>query len=140
MKSWGNLPMNEVDSWKRRNCDLVFTSQRMSLKPISNCLQTDGKGNSKDSKNKGKKTGPSTDSKALPLIAIMAASTTRKIDNPSTKNLALFMYMLPSLMRTLDCGFRYEYVLGYDKGDPYYDSEKVKYFPILFILDYRNSF
>ena len=62
----------------------------------------------------------------LPLIAIMAATTTRKIDKPSTKNLSLFMYLLPSLVRTLDCGFRYEYVMGYDKGDPFYDSKEVR--------------
>lgn len=55
----------------------------------------------------------------------MAATTTRKINKPSTKNLSLFMYLLPSLIRTLDCGFRYEYVLGYDKGDPFYDSKEV---------------
>lgn len=61
----------------------------------------------------------------LPLIAVMAATTTRKIDKPSTKNLSLFMYLLPSLIRTLDCGFRYEYVMGYDKGDPFYDSKEV---------------
>jgi hypothetical protein len=61
----------------------------------------------------------------LPLIAIMAATTTRKIDKPSTKNLSLFMYLLPSLVRTLDCGYRYEYVMGYDKGDPFYDSKEV---------------
>jgi hypothetical protein len=55
----------------------------------------------------------------------MAATTTRKVTKPSTKNLSLFMYLLPSLIRTLDCGFRYEYVMGYDKGDPYYDSKEV---------------
>jgi hypothetical protein len=38
------------------------------------------------------------------------------------RNLALFQYLLPSLVRTADCGFRYAVVLGYDKGDPFYDS------------------
>ena len=60
----------------------------------------------------------------LPLISIMAGSTSRKVDKPSVRNLSLFIYLLPSLIRTLDCGFRYEYVLGYDIGDPFYDSEK----------------
>jgi hypothetical protein len=63
--------------------------------------------------------------KNLPLIAVIAATTTRKVKNPSTKNLALFTLLLPSLMRSLDCGFRYEYVLGYDVGDPFYDSTNV---------------
>ena len=84
-------------------------------------------------KDKGAKKGSSTSSSAghsnmrdeLPLIAIMAATTTRKINKPSTKSLSLFMILLPSLVRTLDCGFRYEYLLGYDKGDPFYDSKEV---------------
>lgn len=61
----------------------------------------------------------------LPLISIMAATTTRRVVGPSTSNLALFMYLLPSLVRSLDCGYRYEYVLGFDMGDPFYDSEQV---------------
>ena len=52
----------------------------------------------------------------------MAATTTRKMRKPSTKTLALFLYLLPSLVRTVDCGFRYEYVLGYDEGDQFYDT------------------
>jgi len=71
---------------------------------------------------------------SLPLIAIMAATTTRKVSKPSTKNLSLFMYLLPSMIRTLDCGFRYEYVLGYDKGDPFYDSAEVRYVYFLWYL------
>jgi len=57
------------------------------------------------------------------LISILAASTSKKVERPSTKNLSLFTYLLPSLIRTLDCGFRYEYTLGYDIGDPFYDTE-----------------
>ena len=61
----------------------------------------------------------------LPVISIMAAATTRRVVNPSPANMALFMYLLPSLIRTLDCGYRYEYVLGFDVGDPFYDSDEV---------------
>ena len=62
----------------------------------------------------------------LPLISILAATTTRKIVEPSTKNLSLFTLLLPSLVRNLDCGFRYEYVLGFDQGDAFYDSKEVR--------------
>jgi hypothetical protein len=86
------------------SCDLVFTARRMSKKAVVTC----DKNTNLD--------------ESLPLISILAASTTRKIPRPSTKKLALFNYLLPSLIRTVDCGYRYEYVLGYDKGDPYYDS------------------
>ena len=54
----------------------------------------------------------------------MAATTTRKVVDPSPSRLSLFNLLLPSLVRTVDCGFRYVYVLGFDVGDPFYDSEK----------------
>ena len=100
-------------------CFKTFIATTIDLNvPIS---QTDKKKSSS-----GKKSPEHSNMAAdLPLIAIMAATTTRKINKPSTKNLSLFMFLLTSLIRTLDCGFRYEYVLGYDKGDPYYDSKEV---------------
>lgn len=106
MKSWGSLPMNMIETWKTHNCDRVFTVQRMAQIPITACSK-EHYGN-----------------KSLPLIALMAATTTRKVTNPSTSNLALFSYLLPSLLRTVDCGFKYMYVLGYDQDDPFYDSAK----------------
>jgi hypothetical protein len=60
-----------------------------------------------------------------PLIAIMAATTTRRVTNPHVQKIALFTLLLPSLIRSLDCGFRYTYVMGYDVGDPFYDSKVV---------------
>lgn len=103
MKSWGSLPEVAIGQWKERRCDMVFTAARMGKKPVTVCE------------------APNYD-QSLPLISVLAASTTRKISNPSTSKLALFTYLLPSLIRTIDCGFKYEYVLGYDKGDPFYDS------------------
>lgn len=61
--------------------------------------------------------------KELPLIAIMAGSTTRKVNDPGTNTIALFTVLLPSLLRSLDCGYRYVYMLGFDTGDEYYDSD-----------------
>lgn len=145
MKSWGKLPMNMIEMWKNRQCDLVFTSKRMGQRQLSSCLDISASASAsigKDKKDKntnglfnsilnnmGRTSGnasvashPNLQS-SLPLIAILAGTTTRKVINPSTRNMALFTYLLPSLIRSLDCGFRYEYVLGYDKGDPFYDSE-----------------
>ena len=36
--------------------------------------------------------------------------------------MAIFSFLFPSLIRTLDCNFRYVVVLGYDSNDPFYDS------------------
>lgn len=62
----------------------------------------------------------------LPLIAIMVASATRSVVAPSVKSLALFHYLLPSLPTTLDCGFRYVLLLGYDEGDAFFDTAQVR--------------
>lgn len=121
MQSWGSLPERHIANWKSKHCDMIFTQKRMASRSLSTCINTNSTG-SEINLDAHPNMSPS-----LPLIAIMAATTTRKIDNPSTSNLALFNFLLPSLIRTLDCGFRYEYVLGYDVGDPFYDSEKVKH-------------
>jgi hypothetical protein len=119
MKSWGKLPESHIITWKSKHCDMIFTATRMTSKPLSICLTTSS------SSIDGNPDSHPNMAASLPLIAIMAATTTRKVHKPSTDNLALFNYLLPSLVRTLDCGYRYEYVLGYDMGDPYYDSEEV---------------
>ena len=61
MKSWGDLPMNMIESWRSNACDRVFTVQRMSKVPLAKCSEQNGRNES------------------LPLIAIMAATTTRKV-------------------------------------------------------------
>lgn len=154
LKSWGQLPVNLIDLWKAKKCDMVFTTQRMAQKEVSKCSEfvvtqvlpqkkssssffsffTGDNGDTGDAGYKPvnemipKNTNLEDESQSFPLIAIMAASTTRNIKNPTINNLAISNYLLPSLMRTLDCGFRYVFVLGYDMGDPFYDSEEVKLF------------
>lgn len=53
----------------------------------------------------------------------MAATTTRRVQLPSPMTLSLFNFLLPSIMRSVDCNFRYVYILGYDVGDSYYDTD-----------------
>jgi len=106
-KSWGSLPPDYIDLWKSRRCDVSFTVARMKKNPVTKCADMDTN---------------YTNADKLPLISVLAASTSRKIAKPSTKKMALFTYLLPSLIRTVDCGFRYEYVLGYDAGDLFYDT------------------
>lgn len=104
-KSWGTLPINMRDVWKEHACDVIFTLNRRKAYKMVDC-PVDQKGNT-----------------TLPLIAVMAASTTRKVVRPSPRTMSLFTYLLPSLRTSVDCGFRYLFVMGYDVGDPYHDSE-----------------
>lgn len=112
LKSWGTLPQKKIVSWKRHRCDAVFTTDRINKKPITNCTAVQN-------------VNDSIMMASLPLIGIMAASSTRKTRAPSTKNVALFNFLLPSVTRTLDCGFRYMFMIGYDVGDALYDSAEV---------------
>ncbi len=58
----------------------------------------------------------------MPHIAILLGSTSRGVSDPSTSNLALFTLSLPSIAKTVECGFCYSIFLGYDVEDPFYDS------------------
>ena len=104
LQSWGKLPQSLQVQWKAGMCDAYFSKARMAAYPIPYCNVTQVQ---------------STD-----LIAIMAATTSRNILNPSPGQLSLFNMLLPSLMRSVECGYRYVFVLGYDAGDFYYDSVK----------------
>ncbi len=61
-----------------------------------------------------------------PLIALMVASTTRKIRKVHMNFMSLFNKLFPSLKVSLDCGYQYMVILGFDQGDPYFDSIKGK--------------
>jgi hypothetical protein len=124
LKSWGNLPMNMIDVWKQRKCDTVFTIARMSKRGLSRCSLPPKDAATGEPLSKQEVEAYFS---SLPLIAVMAATTTRRVESPSPDNMALFTLLLPSLARSLDCGFRYEYVLGYDQGDRFYDSEEVRW-------------
>jgi len=91
--------------WIQRNCDNLYKHQNICAQPVPVC-----------------RSGGDPNDPAAPLIAVLAATTTRRVVNPHVDKIALFTLLLPSLVRTLDCGFRYVYVMGYDVGDPFYDS------------------
>jgi hypothetical protein len=61
----------------------------------------------------------------LPLIAIIVATTSRNIYRPAVTNLSLFQLLFKSLIRSLDCGYRYLVVVGYDRGDIFFDTKPV---------------
>ena len=112
-KSWGSLPKEMRSVWREHSCDVVFSLKRRKGYKMTNCPASNLQNGNGTSNNK-----------KLPLIAIMAASTTRNIKRPSPKTMALFTYLLPSIRTSVDCGFRYVFVMGYDEGDPYHDTDE----------------
>jgi hypothetical protein len=108
---WGtNISDSQKSIWKEYACNMFFIAKKLNKRGVSQC--------GGDNLNRSLAGG-------FPLIAVMAATTTRKIVEPAVANIALFTILLPSLVRSLDCGFRYMYVMGYDAGDKFFDTKKV---------------
>lgn len=97
------LPSGVPSSGRRKGT----TATTFHLQPIPDCLNE-------------------SMSHLAPLIAVISASTSRNEGNASCASLSVFTLMLPSLIRSLDCGFRYMVVIGYDVGDKFYDSDQVR--------------
>ena len=109
--AWGNLTLRDQAKWMEYDCNDLFAVKKKS-KPVVNCPVE----NYDDSGNVNPQ---------LPLIAIMAATTTRNIYEPNVKVLALFQLLFASLLQSLDCDFTYMFVLGYDAEDKFYDTKAV---------------
>lgn len=90
--------------WLQHNCENFFKHKLICTSPVPKCINP-------------------TPVEEQPLIAVLAATTTRRVQQPAIHKIALFTLLLPSLVRTLDCGFRYVYMMGYDVSDPYYDNK-----------------
>jgi hypothetical protein len=61
----------------------------------------------------------------LPIVAILTVLSSSNVSDASNQTLPLFTLMLPSLMLSLDCGYRYVVVVGHDEHDEFYDTEQV---------------
>jgi hypothetical protein len=110
--AWGNLTLRDQARWEEYECNDLFAAKRASKASSVDCLPSNY--------------DPSViDNPALPLIAIMVATTTRNINQPKVKELSLFQLLFASLLSSLDCGFTYMFVLGYDAGDKFYDTKAV---------------
>ena len=84
----------------------------------------------------------------LPIIAVVTDASSNGLVYPSIETLPLFTTMLPSLIRSLDCGFDYLVIIGFSTDDEYYSTQKVRfilwphsihycaYIPLLLVLCY----
>lgn len=104
--SWGRLTVKEQAEWGRKQCDQLVTEKAMFVRSeaLPDCSAGSG------------------DVSRQEVVAVCCGTTTRKVTGPQISKLALFRYLLPSIAHTVDCGLRYMVVVGYDKGDPFYDT------------------
>ena len=114
--TWDEVPFKLTDIWRAKACFSYFVAEKTDVRTETNC--------SLFHKPSWMSTIPVKDGASTPLIAIMAASTTRRIKYPSFRSLSLCTFLLASIVRTAECGFRYAFVLGYDEGDSFFDNPK----------------
>jgi hypothetical protein len=132
-KTWGSLPFELVDTWRKKNCDISMGVQQRVVERLAGHCSTQKPAD-------WRKQVPTTVPDSEPVVAVLAASTTRTIRYPSTASLALCNFLLRSLVRTAECGYKYVYVLGYDVGDPYFDDASKMKVLSLFAFSGRNHF
>lgn len=125
-ESWGELPLSLQKIWSDYQCNNYFLSKRIHKRPVVTCPEENYKRSIEVNS-------------SFPLIAILAATTSRTIYRPAIQNLSLFQLLLKSLIRSLDCGFRYLVVVGYDRGDIFYDTIPVSIFSLDFLeINFSN--
>ena len=117
-ESWGQLPIHLQKVWGDYNCNNYFLYKRIYKRPVTMCSIENYQSDQVKS--------------SFPLIAILVATTSRTVYRPAIPNLSLFQLLLKSLIRSLDCGFRYVVVVGYDRGDVFFDTIPVSYHPRFF--------
>lgn len=111
--NWGRLPAGDIrKTYRNKQCGKFFMMKSVESLPMSVCRMS-------------QYTLSTQLQSPLPLIAVMAASTTRGVAVVDLETFSLFSFLLPSLVRSVECGYRYLFVLGYDVGDPFFDSEQV---------------
>jgi hypothetical protein len=115
-ESWGTLPSSLQKLWSDYHCNNYFLSKRMNKRPVIVC-------------NASNYDQSQVSDSPLPLIAIIVATTSRNVYRPAITNLSLFQLLLKSLIRSLDCGYRYLVVVGYDRGDIFFDTKPVSPLP-----------
>ena len=109
---YGLTPSIDNQTWAKYDCDYALKTY---VRDYEVCNSLD------DIKFNGSSHG--VNSRNLPVIAIMAASTSRGLnETESFTHIPLFKTLFPSLLCNLDCGFKYIFVMGYDEGDNFYDS------------------
>ena len=99
----GNLPKKYLTTWTKRKCGDYFLQKLV---------------NEEESK-----LSPNQSISRQELIAVVVATTSRSASlNTQLHDLPLFKYLLPSLLTTINDDYRYLIVIGYDNGDPFFDS------------------
>ena len=119
-------PKENVVQWMRRKCDPAMWRRLVELAPYPACdagappsiLQSPACAGLRTCAQRHSRNASYT-----PHIAVMLGATSKKVASPSVENMALFTLSLPSMAKTVECGFRYTVFLGYDVGDEFFDSE-----------------
>ena len=114
---WKALPMTVQSIWIKKSCNYhCFSALKSNSKPYNSSC------NRKKLPEWYRGIPIASKGKSEPLIAILAATTSHKIENFSTLDSALHNKLIRPIRNTVECGFRYVLLLGYDIGDKYFDN------------------
>jgi hypothetical protein len=125
-QSWGTMPTAFEGNYKRLGCDFAEQTaearlQMMRLPASSGGPDAKYIDDAVANRLPAEKLSRLPDQDArVPVVAIGASVTTRGHPDPTTSTLALFQYMLPSLVRTAERGFEYWLYISFDQGDPFF--------------------
>ena len=115
-----------VESWMGHKCDATLWTRFLAVAPFPTCTpDAAARSATQHPSCAGYRTCTQQYAKyanRTPHIAIMLGSTSKKVASPSTDSMALFTMALPSIAKTVECGFRYTVFVGYDAEDPFYDT------------------
>ena len=125
-QSWGTMPTAFEGNYKRLECDFAEQTAEARLQAMRLPASSGGPGakyidGAVADRLPAEKLSRLPDQDArVPVVAIGASVTTRGHPDPTTSTLALFQYMLPSLVRTAERGFEYWLYISFDQGDPFF--------------------
>lgn len=112
---WKLLPNSVRDIWTSKRCN-YHSILALSPVPVGKCSAQ------KSPKNGWRQGIPVFNNKYKePLIAILVSSTSRNIEDFSTLKQTL-NNLLSSIRRTVECGFRYKLIIGFDSGDAFFSN------------------
>ena len=119
-------PEENVVQWMNHKCNPEMWRRLVRVAPYPSCGQRASPSSVRSPACAGLRTCAhrhSRNASYSPHIAIVLGATSRNLPIPSVDNMALFTISLPSIVKTVECGFRYTVFLGYDVGDPFFDSQ-----------------
>ena len=128
--TWGTLSLYQRRQWDKLRCN-EFDPKVIAMNKLQQVWLADPQAYYKliqeavDGRAAAERMPQPPASEARTTIAIGVSTVTRGMKVRSFEQLALFRYLLPSMLGTVDDGFQYRMYIAYDVGDTFFDNPEV---------------